>query len=108
MKLQLRELREDGSKNLGTITDTTYKFFKAGFLLTSSIYSPTLQRWIPVVLSFVAREDEGHIFEHFRFLIECLQEVIPSCQLSRALDEVVDFSQAQSNAFTSAYVHVMM
>lgn len=109
MKRQLLELtREDGSKRLGTLTDTTYKFFKAGFLLTSSIYSSVLNRWIPVVLSFIAREDEDHIFEHFRFLIESLQEIIPPTQLSGALDEVVDFSQAQSNAFKRAYIYVMM
>jgi hypothetical protein len=109
MKNQLQELiRDDGSKQLGTLTDTIYKYFKAGFLLTSLIYSLVLKRWILVILSFITREDEDHIFEYFQFLIESLQEVILPMQLTGALDEVVDFSQAQSNAFKQVYIHVMM
>jgi hypothetical protein len=109
IKSQLKELiQKDESRQLGTITDTTYKFFKTGFLLTSSIYSSALNWWIPAVLSFIAQEDVDHIFEYFRFLIESLQEVIPPAQFSGALDEIVDFSQAQSNAFKQAYVYVMM
>jgi hypothetical protein len=109
MKAQLKELiRDDGSKNLGTLTDTTYNFFKSGFLLTSTIYSSVLQRWIPIQVSFVGREDEDHIFQHFQFLIERLQEVIPPEKLAGAFDEVVDFSSAQHNAFRRAFVNVMM
>jgi hypothetical protein len=109
MKLQLKELvREDVKSNLGILSDTTYKFFLHGFLMTSSIYSIVLKRWIPVVFSFVGKEDENHMKEHFRFLMESLREVIPAPQFENALDSVVDFSSAEHNAFVQAYVDLMM
>lgn len=109
MRLQLAELlRADNNKNLGTISDTTYSFFKSGFLLSSSIYNHVLRRWIPILLSFIGREDETHMKEHFKFLIKAVKDVIPKEKVGGALDEVVDFSAAQSKAFRSAYVDIGM
>jgi hypothetical protein len=105
MKAQLRELtRENGDGDLGTLTDTTYSYFKSGFLLSSSLYNHVLRRWVPVLLSFIGREDDDHIKEHFKFLIAKLQEVIPREKLTTALDHVVDFSAAQNKGFRTAYV----
>lgn len=109
MKAQLRELiREDRDGNLGTLTDTTYSYFKSGFLLSSSLYNHILRRWVPVVLSFIGREDDNHIKEHFKFLITKLKEVIPKEKFSQALDQVVDFSAAQNKGFRNAYIELHM
>ena len=109
MKAQLKELTRESSKNnLGILSDTTYKFFHQGFLLTSSIYSPVLSRWIPIVFSYIRKEDEEHMKEHFRFLMDCLQDEMTSAEFEEALNHVVDFSSAEHNAFIQAYVDLGM
>jgi hypothetical protein len=107
MRSQLKELvRDDSRNNLGILTDTTYKYFRGGFLMTSSVYSLTLRRWIPILLSFIRKEDEEHMKEHFRYLIECSQADMSSDQFSKVIDQVVDFSMAEHNAFVRGYIEV--
>jgi hypothetical protein len=109
MRIQLGDLTRDSCRNnLGTLTDTTYKYFRNGFLMTSSIYCIALKRWIPILLSFIGRENEGNMKEHFIYLIECLQTDMLPQHFEAALDHVVDFSTAEHNGFVKAYVDVKM
>lgn len=110
MRSQLGDLiREDADvRTLGILTDSLSGFFNLGYLTSSSVYNHVLQQWFPVLLSFMGSDDEMHMKEHFKFLIKAIQEVVTEEMTGRALDEVIDFTEAQKQAFKSAYVEVQI
>ncbi|EGG11013.1 uncharacterized protein MELLADRAFT_92442 [Melampsora larici-populina 98AG31] len=75
----------------GLLSDVTYRFFKNGYLLTTSMYSDLLHRWIPVQLTWMARLDVTHYKGHFTLLMKQM---------------FVDFSSAQKQGFVGAYMDV--
>ena len=82
-------------RTLGILTDSLCGFFNSRYLTSSTMYNHVLQQWVPVLLSFMGSDNKMHLKEHFRFLINAIQEVIPEEMTGRALDEVINFTKAQ-------------
>ncbi|POW02868.1 hypothetical protein PSTT_11511 [Puccinia striiformis] len=78
MSQMLLSRREEGNKlySGGLISDVTYKFFKNGYLLTTSIYCDDINRWIPVQLSWILGLSESYYEIHFTVLFR--QFLLPS------------------------------
>ncbi|EGG08523.1 uncharacterized protein MELLADRAFT_84704 [Melampsora larici-populina 98AG31] len=75
---------EDGEAySGGLLSDVTYKFFLNGYLLTTSMFNEKLQRWVPILLSWLGDREKR-----------------------RLVEQVVDFSAAQKNGFIDAYMEV--
>ncbi len=64
----------------GILTDTTYAFFKRGYLTTSSVYSRMLLRWVPVLFTYSETMDSSIFKAHYLALI---QTIIQSCDDDR-------------------------
>jgi hypothetical protein len=98
-------LEESRKENLGVVTDATYSFFKNGFLIASSVYSLTLKRWAPVILTWSHGLKKEHYKAHFITLIKSiLSEIQGEEYQDMFLASVVDFSMAQRQGFILAYV----
>ncbi|POW21224.1 hypothetical protein PSHT_02634 [Puccinia striiformis] len=109
MSQMLLSRREEGNKlySGGLISDVTYKFFKNGYLLTTSIYCDDINRWIPVQLSWILGLSESYYEIHFTVLFR--QFLLPSispAEREALATSIVDFSQAQQNGFVAAYCRV--
>lgn len=50
----------------GFVTDGNHSFFKAGVLLTTSIFDITTLAWIPVLYTWILNPDEKHHLPHFQ------------------------------------------
>ncbi|KAI7948710.1 hypothetical protein MJO29_010375 [Puccinia striiformis f. sp. tritici] len=109
MSQRLLARSEEGNKlySGGLISDVTYKFFKDGYLLTTSMYCEEISRWIPVQLSWIRGLSDSYYEIHFTVLFR--QFLLPSILPSEREDlatSIVDFSQAQMNGFVAAYCNV--
>ncbi|KAI7956323.1 hypothetical protein MJO29_007722 [Puccinia striiformis f. sp. tritici] len=100
MSQRLLERSGGGNKlySGGLISDVTYKFFRDGYLLTTSMYCEDVSRWIPVQLSLIRglldKYYEIHLTVLFRqFLIDS----ISATKHKELATSIVDFSQAQLN-----------
>ncbi|EGG08301.1 uncharacterized protein MELLADRAFT_85035 [Melampsora larici-populina 98AG31] len=54
----------------GLLSDVTYKFFKNGYLLSTSMYHEDLRRWIPILLTWLKGMTENHYAAHFSTLMK--------------------------------------
>lgn len=91
----------------GLLSDVTYRFFKNGYLLTTSMYNDTLERWVPILLTWLDGLDTAHYKAHFMTLFREIQKSSLSDRDKRQLcEQVVDFSSAQRNGFSEAYMEV--
>lgn len=96
--------QDEGRVQAGVITDVTHSFFKAGFLLSSSVYCNLLHRWVPVLYTWMYGQTAAHHVQHFVVLIDGILELDVSYdEQNRLMAQVVDFSNAQKNAFIQAY-----
>ncbi|EGG11649.1 uncharacterized protein MELLADRAFT_90988 [Melampsora larici-populina 98AG31] len=91
----------------GLLSDVTYKFFANGYLLSTSMYSDVLQRWIPIQLTWLRGLSQKHYLAHFKTLMKQIKDSDLSVEERDTLvRNVVDFSLAQKNGFISAYMSV--
>ncbi|EGF97587.1 uncharacterized protein MELLADRAFT_84838 [Melampsora larici-populina 98AG31] len=92
----------------GLLSDVTYRFFKNGYLLTTSMYSDRMHRWIPVQLTWMAHLDVAHYQGHFTLLMKQMRDAedITPFECDQLVRQVVDFSSAQKKGFVSAYMDV--
>ncbi|EGG02591.1 uncharacterized protein MELLADRAFT_91258 [Melampsora larici-populina 98AG31] len=91
----------------GLLSDVTYKFFQHGYLLSTSMYNSRIERWVPVLLTWLAGLETGHYKVHFVTLFNLINNKAKTDQQKkRLLDQVVDFSLAQKNGFIEAYMEV--
>ncbi|CAJ0644225.1 6081_t:CDS:2 [Entrophospora sp. SA101] len=65
------------------------------------IYCEVLQRWNPVLISIIYKEDFVHYQAHFKYLIEWIDECNNP---TNKYDLVMDFSSAERNGFLQAYI----
>ncbi|EGF99220.1 uncharacterized protein MELLADRAFT_94836 [Melampsora larici-populina 98AG31] len=100
--------QEDGEAySGGLLSDVTYKFFLNGYLLTTSMYNKKLQRWIPILLSWLGGLSTLHYKTHFATLFKQIQKTdLSDREKRRLVEQVVDFSSAQKNGFIDAYMEV--
>lgn len=105
MKQALQDIRDNfGRKIGGVISDVTHSFFKAGFLLSSSVYCRILQRWVPVAFSWIYGQTAAHHVQHFVVLINGILELdLTYEEQNELMAQVIDYSIAQKNAFIQAY-----
>ncbi|EGG09506.1 uncharacterized protein MELLADRAFT_95997 [Melampsora larici-populina 98AG31] len=100
--------QEDGEAySGGLLSDVTYKFFLNGYLLTTSMYNEKLQRWIPILLTWLGGLSTLHYKAHFVTLLKQIQKTeLSDREKRRLVEQVVDFSVAQKNGFIDAYLEV--
>ncbi|EGF99848.1 uncharacterized protein MELLADRAFT_93987 [Melampsora larici-populina 98AG31] len=103
----LYESKSGESYSGGLLSDVTYCFFLNGYLLTTSMYNGKLERWVPVLLTFLKGLSTHHYKAHFKTLFTIIDQTSKSeNQTRRLLEQVVDFSLAQRNGFIEAYMEV--
>ncbi|EGG11894.1 uncharacterized protein MELLADRAFT_88994 [Melampsora larici-populina 98AG31] len=91
----------------GLLSDVTYKFFKNGYLLSTSMYHEDLRRWIPIQLTWLKGLSEEHYASHFRTLMKQMKRAdVTATECDTLVRQVVDFSVAQKNGFIKAYMKV--
>ncbi|EGG05220.1 uncharacterized protein MELLADRAFT_88235 [Melampsora larici-populina 98AG31] len=91
----------------GLLSDVTYRFFKNGYLLTTSMYSEVMHRWIPIQLTWMWGLNVNHYRAHFTTLLKQIYDAGLSFHERDLLSQqVVDFSAAQKKGFIAAYMDV--
>ncbi|EGG03557.1 uncharacterized protein MELLADRAFT_90087 [Melampsora larici-populina 98AG31] len=91
----------------GLLSDVTYRFFENGYLLTTSMYNDRIERWVPVLLTWLHELSSSHYKSHFITLLRQIQRSSLSEKDKGLLcEQVVDFSQAQKVGFIDAYMEV--
>ncbi|EGG02271.1 uncharacterized protein MELLADRAFT_91531 [Melampsora larici-populina 98AG31] len=91
----------------GLLSDVTYRFFHHGYLLTTSMYSEILHRWIPVQLTWMWGLEENHYRAHFTTLLAQINAAdLTFHERDLLVQQVVDFSAAQKKGFVAAYMEV--
>ncbi|POW15644.1 hypothetical protein PSTT_01890 [Puccinia striiformis] len=97
---------EEGNKlySGGLLSDVTYRFFDTGYLLTTSMYCQTIQRWIPVQLSWIRGLSAKYYEMHFSVLFrQFLDPSISESEREAITLSVLDFSAAQRSGYIAAY-----
>jgi len=68
----------DGTGRHGFVTDGDHSFFNTGVLLITCSFSTILQSWVPVLYTWILRQDIEHHRPHFRHIskriVESIQE----------------------------------
>ncbi|KAH9809415.1 hypothetical protein DFH28DRAFT_1225509 [Melampsora americana] len=109
MQQQLLARNKDGRVyGGGLLSDVTYKFFKTGYLLSTSMYHEDLRRWVPIQLTWLMGLTDNHYAAHFRTLMKQIKrsEDISEEECDILVRQVVDFSTAQKNGFIKAYMEI--
>ncbi len=108
MKSRLIDMTPAGrNKTYGILTDSTYSFFRKGYLLSSCVYCSVLFRWVPILFTWILNIDESSQIRHFVVLIEQILDAVPDeNEQDQLIAQVVDFSASQLKAFKNAYIMV--
>ena len=93
---------------IGLQTDTTFKFFKSGYLLSTVAYNQDLCRWMPVLYTYMEKMTKEHHLGHFRVLFGAINSIegITADEINDLVAHTVDYSAAQKAAFIEAYVNI--
>lgn len=88
------------------ITDAAHKFFTSnGKLITTSLYSVNLHRWVPVPFAYTRYERTEDYARFFSYILLVLGEIYtdPTILLERFF-QMVDFSAAQNAGIIEAWI----
>lgn len=70
------------------------------------MYCPLLERWIPILITIILKEDKVHYKEHFKYLFQWIDKYCENekknCDDFYA--QVIDFSMAEKRGFIDAFV----
>ncbi|EGG09884.1 uncharacterized protein MELLADRAFT_95336 [Melampsora larici-populina 98AG31] len=78
-----------------------------GEAYSGGLLSDKLQRWIPILLSWLGGLSTLHYKTHFATLFKQIQKTdLSDREKRRLVEQVVDFSAAQKNGFIDAYMEV--
>ncbi len=73
MRQRLLDKDEQSGRAIGGIlTDSTYSFFKAGYLTSSSVYCRMLRRWVPILFTYTESLTKDVFKLHFGALISII------------------------------------
>ncbi len=90
---------------LGVLTDSTFSYFRRGYLLSSCVYSGALERWIPVLVTWLDALNIQSQAHHFKVLIsQILERDHTENMKNEMMCQVLDFSESQFRAFIDAYL----
>lgn len=59
----------------GFVTDGNHSFFKDGTLLATCVFNTTILSWVPVLLTWIHKQDQAHHLDHFLRLFNQVFEV---------------------------------
>lgn len=105
-RLLMRD-ENDGDYRGGLLSDVTYKFFATGYLLSTSMYSEVLKRWIPIQLTCIKGLKTAHYQSHFETLLKQIKGAsMTPAEHDIVVRQVVDFLSAQKNGFITAYMSI--
>ncbi|KAL1715944.1 hypothetical protein EV715DRAFT_293655 [Schizophyllum commune] len=109
MRTQLYQAQVADRNVCGIVTDAAHKFWreKHCVLIISSVYSHTLSRWVPGLMSYSDGSTAAHYCYHFLILfhsiaLQCQKQGAPVTD--EILANVIDFSEAERSGFVTAYV----
>ncbi|KIK56290.1 hypothetical protein GYMLUDRAFT_248037 [Collybiopsis luxurians FD-317 M1] len=93
----------------GILSDAPHKYWEDpnGHLIVSSIFSPLLVKWVPVLFTYANGATADHYQYHFLILIQRVAQTAIEWGLEINDDifaGVVDFSDPQWNGFVNAFV----
>ncbi|KIJ13900.1 hypothetical protein PAXINDRAFT_13225 [Paxillus involutus ATCC 200175] len=93
----------------GIVSDAAHGFWKEAknLLIFSSTFSPTLERWVPALMTYANGATQEHYRLHFLALFESMAIECERRQLEVDDDlfaNVVDFSKAERLGFTLAFI----
>ncbi|EFP89599.2 uncharacterized protein PGTG_15748 [Puccinia graminis f. sp. tritici CRL 75-36-700-3] len=91
----------------GLVSDVTYRFFRNGYLLSTSMYCEELARWVPIQLTWIRGLAEKYYERHFATLFrQFLRPDFTKAERDILVCNIVDFSAAQREGFVAAYWEV--
>ncbi|KIK62220.1 hypothetical protein GYMLUDRAFT_242903 [Collybiopsis luxurians FD-317 M1] len=93
----------------GILSDAAHKYWEDpnGHLIVSSIFSPLLVKWVPVLFTYANGATIDHYQYHFLILIQRVAQT--AIEWGLAINDdifagVVDFSDPQWNGFVNGFV----
>ncbi|KAJ3517112.1 hypothetical protein NMY22_g14036 [Coprinellus aureogranulatus] len=95
----------EGREGFNTDGDNT--FFKKGALLATVVFHAVLESWVPVLFTWILRQDTTHHRAHFQYLFRQVVRELKAADrplVPRDLINVVDFSVSQREAFILEYI----
>ncbi|KAE8218689.1 hypothetical protein CF319_g7482 [Tilletia indica] len=93
-----------GIGHSGVLTDVTYSVFQEFYLCGSSVFSPRLGRWVPILWTVLRRQREMDFEAHFGYLWHAIDEAgLSETEAYELMASVVDYSQAQMNGFKASH-----
>ncbi|KAA1085799.1 hypothetical protein PGT21_050058 [Puccinia graminis f. sp. tritici] len=91
----------------GLVSDVTYRFFRNGYLLSTSMYCSELARWVPIQLTWIRGLAEKYYQCHFSTLFrQYLGAQFTNTERDVLVRNIVDFSAAQREGFVASYWEV--
>ncbi|KAF5379616.1 hypothetical protein D9757_009228 [Collybiopsis confluens] len=93
----------------GILSDAAHKYWEDpnGRLIVSSIFSPLINKWIPILFTYANGATTAHYEYHFLVLIQGIVRTALECSIAITDDlfvGVVDFSDPQRIGFVEAFV----
>ncbi|KAF8965742.1 hypothetical protein BDZ97DRAFT_1918031 [Flammula alnicola] len=95
----------------GFVTDGDHSFFREGVLNVTCVFNPVMLAWIPVLYTWILRQDIAHHRPHFRHIQETVVKYLQLKGLEfepKYLLHVFDFSAAQRSAHAAEYAEAVI
>ncbi|KAI0085310.1 hypothetical protein BDY19DRAFT_996853 [Irpex rosettiformis] len=105
--LQAAAIGPDAGRH-GCVTDGDHSFFTQGNLITTCMFSSTMNQWVPVLYTWMLHMDTDHYFVHFQQLNAGLILAAGDKFDRRLLSCVTDFSVAQRSGHEKGYVEAII
>ncbi|KAF9555016.1 hypothetical protein CPC08DRAFT_766248 [Agrocybe pediades] len=95
----------------GLITDGDHSFFKEGVLLTTVVFNSVMAAWVPVLYTWILKQDTSHHRPHFKEISQTIVQFIQQNGFAfetKYLLHVFDFSNAQRAAHAEEYADAVI
>lgn len=84
---------EPSASRHGFVTDGDHSFFTSGVLLVSVVFHPVTLAWVPVLYTWIQRQDIPHHRPHFRCISRSVMDLLEKHKIpfhSKYLTHVMD------------------